>query len=186
MNDVDVEAWQTSACSCRIDLALSTVRPLRHRPLPSPCTARWAPTCRDRLIDYRSLFPAMKARRLAATTMAAPCGRTEPRLLVGAQSHSPDGRKRTIALARHVRSEPCTFAVDRRFLESRLAYRIQELAYGGLSRETLERLRAMAKQYATRDAAQRKVRPLQRPIVGTKLIREYQGVEHCVTVRADD
>src|SRR6266436_2522618 len=94
MNDVDVEAWQTSACSCRIDLALSTVRPLRHRPLPSPCTARWAPTCRDRLIDYRSLFPAMKARRLAATTMAAPCGRTEPRLLVGAQSHSPDGQPR--------------------------------------------------------------------------------------------
>jgi hypothetical protein len=28
--------------------------------------------------------------------------------------------------------------------------------------------------------------PLQRPIIGTKLIREYQGVEHCVTVRADD
>src|SRR6266404_3517850 len=67
-----------------------------------------------------------------------------------------------------------------------LAYRIQELAYGGLSRETLERLRAMAKQYATRDAAERKARPLQRPIAGTKLIREYQGIEHCVTVRADD
>jgi hypothetical protein len=33
-------------------------------------------------------------------------------------------------------------AYNRRFLESRLAYRIQELAYGGLSRETLERLRA--------------------------------------------
>jgi hypothetical protein len=29
---------------------------------------------------------------------------------------------------------------NRRFLESRLAYRIQELAYGGLSRQTLERL----------------------------------------------
>jgi hypothetical protein len=25
-----------------------------------------------------------------------------------------------------------------------------------------------------------------RPISGTKLIREWQGVEHCVTVRADD
>src|SRR6202158_1096014 len=75
-------------------------------------------------------------------------------------------------------------AYNRRFLESRLAYRIQELAYGGLSRETLGRLRAMAKQYATRDAAERKARPLHRPIAGTKLIREYQGVEHCVTVRA--
>src|ERR1700730_1761264 len=77
-------------------------------------------------------------------------------------------------------------AYNRRFLESRLAYRIQELAYGGLSRQTLERLRAMAKQYATRDSAERKARPVQRPIAGTQLIREYQGIEHCVTVRADD
>src|SRR5664279_2577076 len=33
---------------------------------------------------------------------------------------------------------------NRRFLESRLAYRIQELAYGGLSPETVERLDALA------------------------------------------
>jgi Protein of unknown function (DUF2924) len=74
---------------------------------------------------------------------------------------------------------------DRRY-PSGLAYRIQELAYGGLSRQTLERLQAMAKQYATRDAAERKARPVHRPISGTKLIREWQGIEHCVTVRADD
>jgi Protein of unknown function (DUF2924) len=73
-------------------------------------------------------------------------------------------------------------AYNRRFLESRLAYRIQELAYGGLSRQTLDRLQAMAKQYATRDAAERKARPVHRPISGTKLIREWQGVEYCVTV----
>src|SRR5665647_1858030 len=36
---------------------------------------------------------------------------------------------------------------NRRFLESRLAYRIQELAYGGLKKETVERLRALSKQY---------------------------------------
>lgn len=77
-------------------------------------------------------------------------------------------------------------AYNRRFLESRLAYRIQELAYGGLSRETLERLRAMAKQYASQDTAGRKTRPAYRPITGTRLIREWQGVEHCVTVRAED
>src|SRR5437867_10967227 len=47
----------------------------------APIPSRWAPTCRDRPVDYRSSFPAMKARRLAATTMAAPCGRTEPCLL---------------------------------------------------------------------------------------------------------
>jgi hypothetical protein len=55
-----------------------------------------------------------------------------------------------------------------------------------LSRETRERLRAIAQQYATKDAAERKARPLQRPVAGTRLIREWRGVEHCVTVRKDD
>lgn len=77
-------------------------------------------------------------------------------------------------------------AYNRRFLESRLAYRIQELAYGGLSRETLDRLKAMGKQYAGQDPAERKARPMLRPVAGTKLIREWQGIEHCVTVRAED
>lgn len=77
-------------------------------------------------------------------------------------------------------------AYNRRFLESRLAYRIQELAYGGLSRDTQERLKAMAKQYAAQEPTERKVRPSLRPVSGTKLIREWQGVEHCVTVRLHD
>ncbi|MCK1616595.1 DUF2924 domain-containing protein [Bradyrhizobium sp. 159] len=77
-------------------------------------------------------------------------------------------------------------AYNRRFLESRLAYRIQELAYGGLSRDTTERLKAMAKQYAGQKPADRKIRPPLRPVTGTKLIREWKGVEHCVTVRHDD
>src|SRR4030081_4032437 len=64
-------------------------------------------------------------------------------------------------------------AYNRRFLESRLAYRIQELAYGGLSRETLERLRAMGKQYATRDAGERKARAGHRPISEPKRIPEW-------------
>ena len=37
---------------------------------------------------------------------------------------------------------------NRRFLESRLAYRIQELAYGGLKPETVERLEALGEQLA--------------------------------------
>ena len=73
---------------------------------------------------------------------------------------------------------------NRRFLESRLAYRIQELAYGGLSQATIERLRAMAKQYENKDS--KPVGRGYRPIVGTKLIRDWEGVEHCVTVRAED
>lgn len=77
-------------------------------------------------------------------------------------------------------------AYNRRFLESRLAYRIQELAHGGLSRETLERLKALARQHADKDPAERKTKPVLRPIAGTRLIREFQGIEYCVTVRADD
>jgi hypothetical protein len=77
-------------------------------------------------------------------------------------------------------------AYNRRFLESRLAYRIQELTFGGLSKETLDRLKAMGTQYGGQGPAERKARPMLRPLTGTKLIREWQGIEHCVTVRTDD
>ena len=40
-------------------------------------------------------------------------------------------------------SEPPPF--NRRYLESRLAYRIQELAYGGLKPETVRRLERLAR-----------------------------------------
>jgi hypothetical protein len=74
---------------------------------------------------------------------------------------------------------------NRRFLESRLAYRIQELAYGGLKRETLERLEALGEQFDNRNITLRRIRHEQRPIAGTRLIREYQGIEHLVTVTRD-
>src|SRR3954465_13156383 len=74
-------------------------------------------------------------------------------------------------------------AYNRRFLESRLAYRIQELAYGGLSKETLERPKDMGTHYAGQGPAERKARPMLRPVAGTKLIREWQGIDHCITVR---
>src|SRR5215467_3172539 len=70
---------------------------------------------------------------------------------------------------------------NRRFLESRLAYRIQELAYGGLKPETLERLAALAEEIDGK--APRRARAAQeRPIAGTRLVREWKGVEHSVTV----
>jgi hypothetical protein len=75
---------------------------------------------------------------------------------------------------------------NRRFLESRLAYRIQELAYGGLKPETVARLRALGEQLDGGSIAVRKQRADPRPIAGTRLIREWQGVEHTVTVRTDD
>ena len=45
---------------------------------------------------------------------------------------------------------------NRRFLESRLAYRIQELAYGGLKPETVKRLRALAEELDGGDPANRR------------------------------
>jgi hypothetical protein len=74
---------------------------------------------------------------------------------------------------------------NRRFLESRLAYRIQELAYGGLSAETLERLDAIADELEGKPRKKSGQRA-GRPVEGTRLIREWQGKEHCVTVRRDD
>ena len=75
---------------------------------------------------------------------------------------------------------------NRRFLESRLAYRIQELAYGGLKKETIERLRELGKQYDGKAGTRFKGRSEHLPIAGTRLIREWQGIEHCVTVRGND
>lgn len=75
---------------------------------------------------------------------------------------------------------------NRRFLEHRLAYRIQEPAYGGLKPETIERLEALAEDLDGGDPNRRRQPAKDRPIAGTRLIREWQGVEHCVTVRDDD
>jgi hypothetical protein len=75
---------------------------------------------------------------------------------------------------------------NRRFLETRLAYRIQELAYGGLKKETVERLRMLAKQYDGKPSSRPNIRPDRLPIAGTQLIREWHGIQHRVTVRGDD
>ena len=80
-------------------------------------------------------------------------------------------------------SEPPPF--NRRYLESRLAYRIQELAYGGLKPETVKRLEALGEQFDGGDRKKSRIRADLTPIVGTRLIREWKGVEHVVTVTAD-
>ena len=75
---------------------------------------------------------------------------------------------------------------NRRFLESRLAYRIQELAYGGLKPDTAERLAALTGELDGNLPKHRRHQDHQRPITGTRLIREWHGIEHCVTVREQD
>ena len=77
-------------------------------------------------------------------------------------------------------SEPPPF--NRRYLESRLAYRIQELAYGGLKPETVRRLERLGEDLDGGDKKKRGMRADAMPITGTRLLREWQGVEHIVTV----
>ena len=77
-------------------------------------------------------------------------------------------------------SEPPPF--NRRYLESRIAYRIQELAYGGLKPETVRRLAELADDLDGEKKG--RVRSGLKPIAGTRLLRDWQGVEQVVTVTA--
>ena len=77
-------------------------------------------------------------------------------------------------------SEPPRY--NRKYLESRLAYRIQELAYGGLKPETVKRLEALGEQLDGGNITTRRIRTDLMPIAGTRLIRAHLGVEHVVTV----
>ncbi len=79
--------------------------------------------------------------------------------------------------------EPPPF--NRRFLETRLAYRIQELAYGGLKLETQKRLELLGEQLDGGKKEVRRRRQDNRPIAGTRLIREWQGTPCEVLVGVD-
>jgi hypothetical protein len=75
---------------------------------------------------------------------------------------------------------------NRRFLESRLAYRLQELANGGLSADTARRLEAIGAELPAKSGKAARQAISDRPITGTRFIREWKGVEHQVTVRDSD
>ena len=72
-------------------------------------------------------------------------------------------------------------AYNRQFLIKRLAYRLQELAYGGLSARAEAKLKALAEEEEARLKG-KSPRRIARPIAGTQLVREWKGVEHHVTV----
>ena len=81
-------------------------------------------------------------------------------------------------------TEPPPF--NRRYLESRLAYRIQELAFGGLKPETIRRLERLGEELDGGDRKKRGMRlDRDRPITGTRLLREWQGTEQIITVTAN-
>lgn len=71
--------------------------------------------------------------------------------------------------------------INRTYMIRRLTYRIQEIAYGGLSGETKKSLVKMRTSVPTKINPRKKCMPPP----GTQLRREYQGIEHHVTVLAD-
>jgi Protein of unknown function (DUF2924) len=71
------------------------------------------------------------------------------------------------------------------FLVKRLAFRVQELAYGGLSARADATLSKLIEDEEARVKGKLPKRRRERPIAGTRLIREWKGTEHCVTVLDD-
>jgi hypothetical protein len=82
-------------------------------------------------------------------------------------------------------------AYNRAHLVKRLAYRVQELAHGGLSETARSMLRARAEELGLDSSApgagraSRKKRAANLPVPGTQLVREWNGSRHEVTVLAD-
>ena len=72
---------------------------------------------------------------------------------------------------------------NRTFLVKRLAYRIQELAFGGLSVKAERRLDDLVDELDGKKKP--KSKDMTAPVAGTKLIREWQGVMQEVTALAD-
>ena len=71
---------------------------------------------------------------------------------------------------------------SRTFLESRLAYRIQELIYGGPDKQTRRLLDLLADEVEGTLTRKAQIADPRNPLVGTKLIREWDGIAHTVTV----
>jgi hypothetical protein len=64
-------------------------------------------------------------------------------------------------------------------LANKLAYRMQELAYGGMTAATRKQLRDLADDASTGNKRQYKAN---RPVPGTRLMRDHGGQQHAVTV----
>ena len=79
------------------------------------------------------------------------------------------------------RSHPPRLSRD--LLVRTIAYRMQELAYGGLSKATQRRLIALTKELRANGGIVSDPGPRDRP--GSRLVREWRGRTHTVVVRED-
>jgi Protein of unknown function (DUF2924) len=71
---------------------------------------------------------------------------------------------------------------NRRHLESRLTYRLQEIAFGGLKPATRDLLANFGERLSSIKTS---TRPINALLPGTILIREFNGRDHRVTVTID-
>ena len=80
--------------------------------------------------------------------------------------------------------EPPAYGHKPFFLIKRLAYRSRSWPTAGLSARAEAKLTALSRKRIGASTASNRCagRP---PIVGTRLIRDWQGLEHCATVRDD-
>ena len=74
---------------------------------------------------------------------------------------------------------------SRSYLEVRLGNRIQELMLGGLSRDTRRVLDLLVKELEGKNTRRAIMTDPRKPIPGTRLLREWDGAEHSVTVLRD-
>ncbi|MGE8143483.1 DUF2924 domain-containing protein [Novosphingobium sp. NPDC080210] len=71
------------------------------------------------------------------------------------------------------------------FMIQRLSYRIQELAFGGMSKPLVRTLDALADEYEGKKVRKSVIADPRNPIIGTRLVRGWNGTEHTVTVMKD-
>ena len=74
---------------------------------------------------------------------------------------------------------------SRSFLEQRLAYRIQELAFDGLAKPVTRLLDALADEVEGKKVRKSVISDPRNPVIGTRLVREWDGAEHVITVLKD-
>ena len=74
---------------------------------------------------------------------------------------------------------------SRGYLELRIGWRIQELTHGGPSRETRRTLDLLADEVEGKIGRRAILSDSRNPVIGTRLLREWDGVEHTVTVTKD-
>ena len=79
----------------------------------------------------------------------------------------------------YYRTEPPPYR--RGFMAHALAYRIQELTYGGLSAQAENHLNALLSE-AKGKKTKRRVAPAKLPVAGTRLVREWKGERYEVII----